>query len=160
MGGVQADFSDNLTIYRSPLGSNDWEIVGVAPVAFNSQRPSFLYNDHFYMFSNSSDLWKYDPQTNEFSYETSNDQVMDNSVGVVIGDKLIVGMGRDTKIVEEYDLSIGVWKPKNVYPGIIGEFNSAWWTNEGKMYVLRTNLRNFPGSSDRMEIWSLDPDKL
>ena len=158
-GGTRPDNSPNPNIYFYDVGTQQWNTYTAAATSLPQRAIYFEYQDALY-FIDQNNIWRYDIISEDLQYITTypgdGDEV---GIAEVIRDKVYVGLFANSGEIKEFDLTSNSWKEKTFFPGLTAESNSASWVYNDKIYVMRTTRTAF-SNSNRMQIWTFEPDKF
>jgi hypothetical protein len=138
-----------------------WTTQASTPVDLNNSLAWFIYSGKAYFVASDSTIWEYEPNSDTWRIFTSYPGSLGNSYGMaqVIGNKVYIGLYRRVEQLFELDLNTLAWKAKNHIPGLPQSINSAHFTFEGQIYILRAAEESIAGSLP-MEFYRFDPNGI
>jgi len=156
-GGITANVSNNFDYYKYDDTTGSWSLLGKARININTDYPNFQVNNLAFLMDENGGLFQYnagdDIWTQVSQYPGT---VKPLGFGVVMNNKVYIGMFGGLRQMYEYDPILNSWKRKISYPGNVLHLNVAWWTYNNMIYVMRSDIRSTGGVP--MEIWSFDPE--
>ncbi len=147
----------NNTLYRLDNISGEWVQESIMPFDFDAEFPMFVYKDTPYLISQERDVWSFDFSTRLWSVvsEFPNKIVRRRGIAEVVEPKgkAYVGLFSGDNRIWEFDIEKRLWKTKQIFPSEIKNTNSAFFSYDSKIYVMRVNT-SIP---QPMELWEFDP---
>lgn len=155
------DLGIGSTVYFYNPQLRIWILRPNMPFNVNNGLFNFEYNNKLYFLDKKKNLWEYDPNTalakviTEYPGIFIEGSTDFGGTGIVVGDKVYIGLYNNNNELWEYDFTREIWSKKNVFPGVVRAVNVGIFHDQGLIYILRSPL-----FGPIMEFWSLDPDKF
>lgn len=157
-GGRTENGSTNSSVLEYDLQTKTWSIVEGQNLFGSSEDISFIYDGKGYFVGDDNVLAQFDPETKAWSQVGPYPGTVGREgFAQVVGDKAFVGLFDSRRAVVELDLLELTSKRKTIFRGDFKASNTLSWTDNGDVYVLRSNSFN---SNEAMIIWKLTPDQF
>ncbi len=147
----------NNILYRLDNVLGKWVQESIMPFDFDAEFPMFVYKDVPYLISQERDVWSFDFSTKSWSIVSKfpNKIVRRSGIAEVIESrgKAYVGLFSGDNRIWEFDIEKRIWKIKQIFSSDVKNSNSASFSYDSKIYVMRVNT-SIP---EPMELWEFDP---
>lgn len=141
--------------------TNTWSTQSSAPIDIDFSLAWFTYNNKAYFISADANIWEYEPVSDSWQIFSNYPGSRGNGFGKaqVIGDKVYIGLYRQTEQLLELDLKTLIWKSKNTIPGLPQSITSGFIAFNSQIYILRCPENSVPGNIP-MELYRFDPNGI
>ncbi len=157
-GGKNESGSSNSKSLEYNRVTKTWSTLEGQLIIGSSDFISFTYQGKGYYIDSENVIRQFDPESKRWSQVGDYPgNIATEGFAQVVGDKAFIGLFNSRRSIVELDLLDFSIKRKNVFEGAFKASNTATWTEDGDVYVLRSNA--FDGNSS-MNIWKLTPDQF
>ena len=162
LGGLTAGGGANPNIYAYNKSLDSWSIVGLLPFSVQNPLPHFQLENNLYVHNKENNsLWKYDMSQNLWEHFIDYPEKIENGgLGVVINNKVFIGLFDLDNKIWELDVFNKIWKDKIEYPLSQGDKNNGYFVYEEKLFLLKNLFQIRDQPNEPMVLWSFDPEKL
>jgi hypothetical protein len=160
-GGFDPNDNPNYSVFKYIEAEDRWESVSINEIHITSDFPYFAHQSFGYFITPDQVMYRFDPDdlsVNPISFYPSN--AVENGYGIseVMGNKVYIGLFKQTRLMWEYDISNNSWKQKTGFSG--GTFTEtalASFSYDNIIYVFQNPKNN---QQDGVNIWTFKPDEF
>ncbi|MFN3998755.1 IPT/TIG domain-containing protein [Algoriphagus sp.] len=141
--------------------TQSWASRGSAPINLTNNLAWFVFQNKAYFVAADNRIWEFDPNKDEWKIFIPYPGSLGEGYGMaqVINNKVYVGLYRRVEQLWELDMTTRTWKAKNFIPGFPQSINSAHFTFNGQIYILRAPEEPIAGTLP-MEFYRFDPNGI
>ncbi len=157
-GGELANRNRNPFIYVYNISADSWSVHSATPQTFSNLYPAFNSGNFNYFVTPDRKTHRHN-FVNDVWQTVANFPVIpkEDGISIELDGKIYVGMQSTDRSLYVYLPNSETWRTKRTQPGGLVSYNTIGaWTNNGLLYVVRTESSNFINRF----YWSFDPDGI
>ena len=154
-GGETSTRLRNTVIYVYDINTDSWSVLSVAPISPLNSFPAFHLDGYNYFVAEDGTTYRHDYANDDWETVAKCPVApAEYGISLLLNGQAYVGMQGTGKRINVYRPWNDTWRTKVSLPNLAQFLTIGGWTNNDKIYVMRTDLANF----ENRWLWSLDPD--
>jgi hypothetical protein len=154
-GGETSARDKNKFIYEYDINTDTWEAVSAYPFSPLNAYPAFHLNGFNYFVADDGQTYRHDYLADVWTTVANYPNIpTKEAVTVLFNGQAYAGLAGTERVMYTYSPSEDTWRTKRGVPELLAFNTIGAWTNNGKIYVMRTESGDF----ENRQLWSLDPD--